>query len=87
MLIAVETDAERTDLLEKLFKLLCDLNSMPFFGEIIISIQSVLVKEVEKCNDPESKETLKIAIENLIIHLPDAETKTLFTQTLNKITK
>lgn len=87
MLTAVETDAARADLLKKLFKLLCDLNQMPFFLEIIISIQSVLVKEIEKCNDSESKATLKNAIESLIIHLPDTETKTLFTQTLNKITK
>lgn len=87
MLTTVKTDQERAGLLSKVFKLLCDLNAMPFFREIVISIQSVLVKEVEKCNDPQSKAVLENAMKSLIVHLPDAETKTLFTQTINKITK
>lgn len=86
MLTSVESDIERANLLRKVFKLLCDLKSMYFFGDLVTSVQTILINNIEKCNDLDSKEILRNGIESLVVHLPDTESKTLFTQTLNKLT-
>lgn len=85
MLSVVEVDVERANLIEKIIKMLCDVKAFPFFFDIVVSIQSTIVNNVEKINDPESKERLRKSIASLIVHLPDSESKTLFTQTLNSL--
>ncbi|XP_031641224.1 uncharacterized protein LOC116352632 [Contarinia nasturtii] len=75
MLTSVKSDIERANLLTKLIKLLCDLNSMPFFGDLVTSVQAIIVSNIEKCNSNDSKEVLKKSVQSLIIYLRNSETK------------
>lgn len=85
MLSAAQSDAERASIINKLVKLLCDLKSMPFFGDIVAIVQPTIVTNIEKCQDTDAKQQLRNGIESLLNVLPDAESKTLFTQTFNKL--
>lgn len=86
MLSSAETDTERANVLSKVIKVLCDLKSMPFFNDLVTSVQPVLISNIEKCNEPQSKDLLREAVESLLIHITDSESKTLFTQTVSKLT-
>lgn len=83
--MAAETDAERANLLNKIIKMLCDLSMLPFFTDIVISVQSTIVGYIEKIGDSASKQLLRPNIESLIARLPDSESKMLFTKILNEI--
>lgn len=85
MLPSVKSDIERAHLISKVIKLLCDLKSMPFFNDLVTSVQPVLVSNIDKCNEPQAKDHLRTAIEHLLTHMNDSESKTLLTQTLNKL--
>lgn len=84
MLSMVQSNSERAHLLNRIFQLLMSFKTMPFFCDLVISIQSTLVNNIEKCMDSDSINEIRSNIESLLSHLPDAESKTLFTQTLNK---
>lgn len=86
MLSSVGTDIERANLLGKTIKLLCDLKSMAFFNDLVISVQPVLVSNIDKCMEPDSKDLLRQSVDSLLVHMPDSESKTLLTQTRNKLT-
>lgn len=86
MIPAIGTDIERANLLSKTIKLMCDLNSMAFFNDLVISVQPVLVSNIDKCTEPVSKELLRQSVDSLLVHMSDSESKTLFTQTRNKLT-
>lgn len=83
--MAAETDAERANLLNKIIKMLCDLSMLPFFTDIVISVQSTIVGYIEKIEDSASKQLLRPNVESLIARLPDSESKMLFTKILNEI--
>lgn len=85
MLLADQSDTDRASVINKLVKLLCDLKPMPFFGDIVAIVQPTIVTNIEKCHDSDAKQQLRNGIESLLNVLPDSESKTLFTQTLNKL--
>lgn len=85
MLPAAQSDAERMCVINKLVKLLCDLKSVPFFGDLVTIVQPTLVLNIEKCEDVNVKQQLRNSIESLLTAVTDAESKTLFTQILNKL--
>lgn len=85
MLSVAQSDAERASVINKLVKLLCDLKSMPFFGDIVAIVQPTIVTNIEKCQDSDAKQQLRNAIGSLLNVLPDSDSKTLFTQTFNKL--
>lgn len=85
MLSVEKSDVERADAINKLFKMLSDLKTMPFFNDVVSNIHPTLVNNIEKCNNATSKEQLRNGLEMFLTHLSDSETKTLFTQTLSKL--
>lgn len=85
MLPSVKSNIDQVHLVGKMIKLLCDLKSMPFFSDLVTSVQPILVSNINKCNEPDSKDHLRTALEPLLIHMPESESKTLLTQSLNKL--
>lgn len=87
MLPAAQTDAERASVINKVVKLLSDLKSMPFFGDLVAIVHPTIANNMEKCqSDPNAKQQLRKGIETLLNALPDdSESKTLLAQTLNKL--
>lgn len=87
MLPATETDADRGLVLTKMLKMLITLHSMPFFGEILVIVQPILVKNIDNC-EASCLKLLRQEVELCLSQLPDAsEAKTLLTQTLSKLYK
>lgn len=86
MLQSVETDIERVNLLNKIIKLLCGLKSMPFFTDLVTSVQAVVVSNFDKCTEPESKDLLRQGVGSLLVSMSDSEAKTLLTQSFNQLT-
>lgn len=87
MISATQADAERASVINRMVKLLGDLKSTSFFGDLVAIVHPTIVNNMEKCqNDPDAKQQLRKGIESLLNALPDdSESKTLLTQTLNKL--
>lgn len=58
---------------------------MPFFGDLVAIMQPTIVTNAEKCQEVDAKQQFRNGIESLLNILPNAESKTLFTQILNKL--
>lgn len=85
MFPVVESDAERANLVNRVFKLLFALKPMPFFDDLVSNVQSTLVNNIEKCDEVNAKQQLHNGLEEFVTHLSDSASKTLFIQTLNKL--
>lgn len=86
MLPKNQSDAERASLINKMVKLLGDLKSVSFFGDLVAIVQPTIIANIGKCNDIDAKQQLRNGIESFLNLLPDdSESKILFAQTLNKL--
>lgn len=74
------TIEKRVDMLNKIFSLLSNLGSMPFFTDFTASIQPMILKNIDLCGK-DSKPQLSLGIENL----PECESKLLIVQAFNNL--
>lgn len=86
MLSVAQSDADRANVINKMVKQLGNLKSVSFFDDLVAIVQPTILTNMEKCHDSDAKQQLRSGIETFVNVLPDgSESKTLFTQTLNKL--
>lgn len=59
---------------------------MPFFNDVVTTVQPILMSQIDNCNESRSKNLLKQTVLSLVSEVPESEAKTSLTQFLNKFT-